>query len=260
MRSRPVRPGRPVPAGPRAARLDRLRQPGRQQPRVRMVRRRPRPHRATCSTSQPTARDRAYDCVRDSTDGLHLEQQGRERVHREDREDRGADVRREACAADRRPRRLQPEPAPPGCSTRTSGCCRPPPSEDSAGGVYGGTVLRDLVALCPDLRVGTIEDGSDFTITALERFTRATIRSVVDEVAGYYGREWGVWEFGRFRLDIPRGGRSHSGSSTWPTCRCSSCAAPSTACTTQPMCCRRTRRPASRRRRQRPAPTSATRS
>lgn len=71
-------------------------------------------------------------------------------------------------------------------------------TEDVAGGYYGGTILRDLVSLCPDLTPGIIEDGSDFTIQAIERSIRNTAASVVSEVAGYYTREWAVWEDGRF--------------------------------------------------------------
>lgn len=72
-------------------------------------------------------------------------------------------------------------------------------AEDNAGvGFYGGTILRDLIALCPGLTVGLIEDGSDYSIPALERFTRDAMLGVVSEVASYYTREWAVWENGRF--------------------------------------------------------------
>jgi hypothetical protein len=71
-------------------------------------------------------------------------------------------------------------------------------TEDAAGGFYGGTILRDLIALVPGLTIGVVEDGSEFTIQQLERTVRTAARSVVDEVAGYYTREWAVWEDGRF--------------------------------------------------------------
>ena len=73
-------------------------------------------------------------------------------------------------------------------------------SEDDGtnGGFYGGTILRDLLKLATGLTVGIIEDGSDFTIQALDRASRNTLTSVVQEVAGYYTREWGVWEDARF--------------------------------------------------------------
>lgn len=70
-------------------------------------------------------------------------------------------------------------------------------------GFYGGTILRDLLALVPDLQVGTIEAGSDFAIPAIERFSRSDADSIVREVAGYYGREWAVWEDGRFDWVTP---------------------------------------------------------
>lgn len=72
-------------------------------------------------------------------------------------------------------------------------------TEDVAGGFYGGTILRDLIALCPGLSIGVIEDGTDFTIQSIERTIRDYALSVVQEVAGYYAaREWAVWEDGAF--------------------------------------------------------------
>jgi hypothetical protein len=69
-----------------------------------------------------------------------------------------------------------------------------PFTEDTSGGLYGGTILRDIVGLVPGLTVGIIEDGSDFTIQAIERIVRDAALSVVQEVAGYYTREWAVWD------------------------------------------------------------------
>ena len=71
-------------------------------------------------------------------------------------------------------------------------------TEDASGGFYGGTILRDLIALVPGLSIGIIDSGSDYTIQAIERAVRSSALSVVEEVAGYYTREWGVWEDGRF--------------------------------------------------------------
>ena len=67
-----------------------------------------------------------------------------------------------------------------------------------ANGFYGGTILRDLIALVPGLTQGVIDAGSDFTIASIERSVRSSARAVVEEVAGYYTREWRVWEDGRF--------------------------------------------------------------
>jgi hypothetical protein len=66
------------------------------------------------------------------------------------------------------------------------------------GGFYGGSILRDLIPLVPGLTIGVIDDGSDFAIQSIERNARDTALSVVNEVSGYYTREWGVWENGRF--------------------------------------------------------------
>ena len=65
-------------------------------------------------------------------------------------------------------------------------------------GFYGGTILNDLITLVPGLTQGVIESGSDYAIPAIERSVRDTARSVVEEVASYYTREWRVWEDGRF--------------------------------------------------------------
>jgi hypothetical protein len=78
-----------------------------------------------------------------------------------------------------------------------------------AGGFYGGTILRDLIALIPGLTTGVVDDGSDFAIPAIERTVRGSAASVVEEVTAYYAREWGVWEDGRFdwilrNLDEPQ--------------------------------------------------------
>lgn len=70
-------------------------------------------------------------------------------------------------------------------------------TEDATGGFYGGTILRDLITLVPGLSAGSIDTGSEFTIEAIERATRAAAVEVVAEVAGYYDKEWGVYENGR---------------------------------------------------------------
>lgn len=71
-------------------------------------------------------------------------------------------------------------------------------TEDATGGLYGGTILDDVLAQVAGLTPGIVEAGSDFTITALDRQTRDTAESVVNEVAGYYTREWAVWQDGVF--------------------------------------------------------------
>jgi hypothetical protein len=71
-------------------------------------------------------------------------------------------------------------------------------TEDATGGLYGGTILRDVIGQVSDLALGVVEDGSDFTIQACDRATRDTALSVVTEVAGYYSREWAVWTDGIF--------------------------------------------------------------
>jgi hypothetical protein len=71
-------------------------------------------------------------------------------------------------------------------------------TEDASGGFYGGTLLRDLLALVPGITLGVIEDGTDFLIEQLERSSRGSALSVVEEIASYYAREWGVWENGEF--------------------------------------------------------------
>lgn len=75
--------------------------------------------------------------------------------------------------------------------------------EDAAGGFYGGTILNDLLAFIPGLTIGVIEAGSDYTIPSIERAIRDTSLSVVNEVAGYYNREWAVWENGAFSWTTP---------------------------------------------------------
>lgn len=79
--------------------------------------------------------------------------------------------------------------------------------EDSSpvgsGGFYGGTVLRDLIALIAGLSQGTIESGTDFLIEVLDYSTRTTALQIVSDIAAYYAREWAVWEQGRFDWKTP---------------------------------------------------------
>lgn len=76
-------------------------------------------------------------------------------------------------------------------------------TEDAAGGFYGGTILRDLIGLVPGLTLGVVETGDDFTIQQIERAVRTACRAIVEEVAGYYTREWAVWDDGRFDWKTP---------------------------------------------------------
>jgi len=66
--------------------------------------------------------------------------------------------------------------------------------EDEDGGIFGGTILRDLVAQIPGLGVGAIEDGSEFALPSIGRPLRDTALSVLEEVAAFYERQWAVWE------------------------------------------------------------------
>lgn len=71
-------------------------------------------------------------------------------------------------------------------------------SEDTPGGYYAATLLRDVLSLVPGITPGQIEAGIEYVIQELDRSTRTNIKSVVDEIAAYFTREWGVWEAGRF--------------------------------------------------------------
>jgi hypothetical protein len=82
-------------------------------------------------------------------------------------------------------------------------------AEDAAGGFYGGTILRDLIALVPGLTVGQIDDGSDFTIQAIERAC-ATPRSAscrrspaTTRASGRSGRT-GAFDWRTRNLDEPQ--------------------------------------------------------
>jgi hypothetical protein len=78
-----------------------------------------------------------------------------------------------------------------------------PLNEDSGGGFYGGTILRDLIAQVPGLYPGTIEDGSDLALAEVQRATRSSALSLVSEIAAVYARDWAVWEGGRFDWVTP---------------------------------------------------------
>jgi hypothetical protein len=68
-------------------------------------------------------------------------------------------------------------------------------AEDVAGGFYGGTLINSLLSsYVPELGVGVIEAGSDFTIDHLDASVRRSAYDVLQEIAGYYAREWAVWE------------------------------------------------------------------
>jgi hypothetical protein len=69
-----------------------------------------------------------------------------------------------------------------------------PLTEDTSGAMYGGSVLRDLLSLVPNMGVGDVDAGSEFGIQSIARPVRDSIVSVVGEIASYYTKEWGVWE------------------------------------------------------------------
>jgi hypothetical protein len=71
-------------------------------------------------------------------------------------------------------------------------------NEDATGGFYGGTILTDLLNQFPDIAAGTIDSGNDFLIQSMARADRTSGLSVVEEVASFYEREWGVWEDRKF--------------------------------------------------------------
>jgi hypothetical protein len=66
--------------------------------------------------------------------------------------------------------------------------------EDVAGGFFGATLIRDLLARTPALGPGVIEAGSDFTIDHLDASIRRSAYDILQEIALYYAREWAVWE------------------------------------------------------------------
>jgi hypothetical protein len=66
--------------------------------------------------------------------------------------------------------------------------------EDVAGGFFGATLIRDLLARTPALGPGVIEAGSDFTIDHLDASIRRSAYDILQEIALYDAREWAVWE------------------------------------------------------------------
>lgn len=70
-------------------------------------------------------------------------------------------------------------------------------SDPLTAGFYGGTILRDLIPLIPDLAVGTVDDGSEFAIPQVSQDHRDFARVIVNQVVSLYEKEWGVWEDGR---------------------------------------------------------------
>jgi len=71
-------------------------------------------------------------------------------------------------------------------------------TEDVAGAIYGGKIIRDLVSLIPGLVPGVIDAGDDFALPSCEALQRRSALAILEEIVGYYTREWGVWEEGRF--------------------------------------------------------------
>ncbi len=70
--------------------------------------------------------------------------------------------------------------------------------EDGSGGYYAHTLLNDLLAQFPELSVGTIDVDTSFSIPQLSRAQRDRGLSVVQEIASYFQRRWGVWEDRKF--------------------------------------------------------------
>jgi hypothetical protein len=71
-------------------------------------------------------------------------------------------------------------------------------SEQVTGGFYPSYIIQDLLALVPELKVGTIDDDTTFFIDNLSRAQRDKVISVLQEVSSFYSRVWGVWEDKRF--------------------------------------------------------------
>lgn len=67
-------------------------------------------------------------------------------------------------------------------------------SETIASGFFGDTLIKSLLTFVPALGQGTIESGSDFTIDHLDASVRRTAYDILQEIVGYYSREWAVWE------------------------------------------------------------------
>lgn len=67
--------------------------------------------------------------------------------------------------------------------------------EDASGGFYGGTLIRSLInGYVPELGLGVVEDGSDFTIDHLDASVRRSAYDILQEISANYSREWAVWE------------------------------------------------------------------
>lgn len=77
-------------------------------------------------------------------------------------------------------------------------------SDDVPRGFYASTLLRDLLTFAPGLQQGIIERGDDFVIQSIDASIRRKVSDIIKEVAGYYAREWGVWEDGRFDWKTPQ--------------------------------------------------------
>jgi hypothetical protein len=71
-------------------------------------------------------------------------------------------------------------------------------TEDTPGGYYAATLLRDVLSLVPGITAGQIDQGLEYVIQELDRSTRTNVQSVVNEIASYFTREWAVWDDGRF--------------------------------------------------------------
>jgi len=81
--------------------------------------------------------------------------------------------------------------------------------EDETGGIYGSSILRDLLPLVSGISIGSLETSSEFAIPAIGRMIRDSALSVIEEVAAYYQREWGVWEEARFDWKAPALDEAH---------------------------------------------------
>lgn len=76
------------------------------------------------------------------------------------------------------------------------------------GGFYGDTLIKSILSYlandgCP-VGAGVIEPGTDFTIDHLDASVRRTAYDLLTEIAGYYSREWAVWENGLLNWTTPQ--------------------------------------------------------
>jgi hypothetical protein len=76
-------------------------------------------------------------------------------------------------------------------------------AEDAGGVFYGDTLIESLLGFVPGISPGILEPGTDFGIDHLDASTRRFAYDVLQEITGYYTREWAVWENGLLNWTTP---------------------------------------------------------